>query len=93
MVQRLAIAIPFSQGRVNQAVKDESMALILANATRNGIKAKDVTCAVCAWPIIDKDTDLTTAVVIVQRIEPHGFLRHTPDVQCEREDTMPASTK
>ena len=93
MVQREAVAIPYSQGRINEAVKVESMALIVSHAKRRGIKdMRDVLCAVCAWPIIDKDADLDTAVIIVQRIEPHGYLRHTPDLHCETEDTMPSVT-
>jgi hypothetical protein len=91
MIQREALSIPFSQGRVNQAVKVESMALIVSHAKRKGIKdIADVLCAVCSWPIIPKNVDIATAVIIVERIEPHGYLRHASEMQCQLLDTIPS---
>ena len=88
-LRRMAYTVGFSQGRINHAVKTESLALITAHAERLGIKIADVLCEVCAWPIIDDGVDVATATIIVQRIEPFGFLRNTQDVHCERRESMP----
>ena len=81
-------AVKWSKGKIRHAVKAQSRIVIARIAKQRKCKITEVMCEVCGFPLCTQEQIDHDEIVIVEKMQPHGFYRHPERDDCDTNDEI-----